>query len=167
MILTLDKSEDINNQSLNKLEKLVSNKNTILLNHASWCGHCNTFMPEWNKLTSENKKVNFIQIENGALQQLQKSNPKLYKRVTPKDGMVYFPMIVVFVVKKTDKPSTKKIYEGERTSGSLQDYIKKQMTTQKTTQKTEKKTKQKGGKSPLKSLHELNQELDELIASLM
>jgi hypothetical protein len=167
MILTLDKKEDVTKQSLNKLEKLVSNNNTILLNHASWCMHCNTFMPNWTKLTSENNKVNFVKIENSALQQLQKENPKLYKRVTPKNGMIYFPMIVVYVMKKTDKPSTKKVYEGNRTSESLQDYINKQMTPQKTPQKTNIKTKLNGGKSPVKSLQELNQELDELIASLM
>lgn len=165
MILALDRSEDVTKQSINKLEKLVSKGNSIVLNHASWCGHCNTFMPEWIKLTAENKKTNFVQIENEALKKIQKENPKLYKRLTPKDGMIYFPMIVIFVMKNKDKPSTKKIYEGNRTSESLQDYIKKHMTAPKTAEKS--KIKQVGGKNPLKSLHELNKELDELITSLM
>ena len=183
MLLTLNKTDDVNPTSLKKLEKIVSMGNTMLLNHATWCGHCNVFLPQWQKLTTDVKKVNFVQIENDALQQIKKENLKLYKRITPKDGMIYFPMVVVFIVKNSDKPSQKKIYEGNRTSESLQTYIKDNMKVQ---------NKQKAGKSSssspsqpqpsskkanvnlktdesygYKSLHQLNVELDELIHSMM
>ena len=129
MILSLEKTDDVNNGSLKKLEKLVSKENTMLLNHATWCGHCHAFASEWEKLTSEGGKgVNFVKIENQALQKIKKENTKLYKRLTPKNGMIYFPMIVVFAIKQSDKPSSKKIYEGARTADSLQTYIQKTMS---------------------------------------
>lgn len=180
MILSLENNADVTQPSLKKLEKLVSTGNTVLLNHASWCGHCSVFKPEWDKLTTESKKnVNFVKIENQALQKLKSENPKLYKRITPKDGMIYFPMIVVFVSKQSDKPSQKKIYDGSRTAVSLQQYLTSNI---KETQKKPKKAPVPRTKatvvstkptlsltsppSGIKSLYDLNRELDELIAQM-
>ncbi len=175
MILALEKAADVHSDSIKKLEKMVSKGNTLLLNHATWCGHCNVFMPEWQKVSSDVKRgVNFVQIENEALQKLKQENSKLYKRVTPKDGMIYFPMVVVFIRKNSDKPSQKKIYEGNRTSQSLRNYINENMretkssktpkskTEKKKTVKQPEKTASQGGFA-YKSLHDLNRELDDLI----
>ena len=191
MILSLDNAAELNATSMKKLEKLVSKGNTMLLNHATWCGHCNTFKPEWDKLTTGAKRnVNFVKIENQVLQRLKDENPKLYKRVTPKDGMIYFPMIVVFVTKQADKPSQKKIYEGDRSSAALSEYLSTNVKDKKVTKKSktpkvakapkavkavkavpikhlqpaiEKPTMSLTSMSGYKSLYDLNRELDALI----
>ena len=178
MILSLDNHDDVNQQSLKKLEKLVSAGNTVLLNHANWCGHCTVFKTEWNKLTTDKKKhVNFVQIENQALQRMKSENPKLYKRITPKDGMIYFPMIFVFV-KNANKPSTKKLYDGTRTAETLRQYLsangkeEKKTPKPKVVRKPATKAIKGDGEKPVmsltaqphyKSLYDLNRELDELI----
>ena len=43
MILSLKSEGDVTDENLRTLDKLVSSNNTILLNHASWCGHCHHF----------------------------------------------------------------------------------------------------------------------------
>ncbi len=122
-ILQLDSASDVTPENMKKLRLLISNKNTVLLNHATWCGHCQMFKPEWEQFkTSVGKNVNVVQIENDALSVL-KQDKQVYKRVTPKDGMVYFPMIIIFVKKNNGTSAEKKIYEGSRTAEDLKEFI--------------------------------------------
>lgn len=178
-ILQLDSAGDVTPTNLKKLESLVSNKTTVLLNHANWCGHCNIFKPQWEEFKKNaGKGVNIVQIESDALTQIQKDN-KIYKRVTPKDGMVYFPMIIIFV-KKDGKASDKKIYDGNRSAADLKTFIdtkvkptssskpkkesvKKTKTGKKTTKKTEKPSVEVN--QPL-SLQKLNNELNAILEQI-
>lgn len=185
MILTLNNASDVNAQSLKKLEKMVSKENTVLLNHATWCGHCHMFRPQWEQFKTNQpfgKSLNIIEVESSALEQI-KQNPKLYKRVVPKDGMVYFPMIVVFV-KKENKASDKKLYEGSRTSEDLKKYLETKIVTTTKAKKsktatTSKRTRTRGAAAPkatanlqesvgssYRSLFDLNKELDSVISQM-
>lgn len=121
--LSLEKAQDLTPANLKKLESLVSKKNTVLLNHADWCGHCQVFKPQWEEFRKKvGKGVNVVQIENGALTELQR-NKTLYKKITPQDGLVYYPMIIVFVKKDSKPNSEKKIYDGNRTATDLKAYV--------------------------------------------
>jgi thiol-disulfide isomerase/thioredoxin len=124
MILSFKNEEDVTDTNLKKLDKLVSNNNTILLNHATWCAHCHHFQPEWKKFKSlaAKNKVNVIDVESSALQKIEQ-NSKLYKKITPKDGMVYFPMIIIFV--KKNKGTIKTFYKGNKTATELSTFIDK------------------------------------------
>jgi thiol-disulfide isomerase/thioredoxin len=180
MILSLNKADDVNTKSLKKLEKLVSTENTVLLNHANWCGHCQMFKPEWDQFKNKGGSgLNVVEIESSALEAL-KSNPKLYKRVTPKDGMVYFPMILVFI-KKENKASDKKVYDGNRSSDGLEQYLhgkvkvtktKKVAATKKVTKKSTKAlAKTEGHVTPapdrhIKSLHDYHRDLDWILNNM-
>jgi thiol-disulfide isomerase/thioredoxin len=196
MILTLNNASDVNAQSLKKLEKLVSKENTVILNHATWCGHCHMFRPQWEQFKTNQpfgKQLNIVEVESSALEQI-KQNQKLYKRVVPKDGMVYFPMIVVFV-KKENKASDKKIYEGSRNSEDLKKYLEGKIVATKATVKKSKKTTtaskgkstsasktrgagtkssasaatanlQESAGSSYRSLFDLNKELDSVISQM-
>lgn len=179
-VLNLDSAEDVSAKNMKLLDTLVSKQNTVVLNHASWCGHCQVFKPEWEVFKNNVcNKVNVVQIENSALTQIQQ-NKRLYKKIVPKDGAVYFPMIVVFI-KKGSKPTTeKKIYDGNRTAMDLKTYIDTKIKPAKTTKGTKLPRKQRsapmaGGAremaSPMShdqalSLVELNRELDAIIAKI-
>lgn len=180
--LNLESVADLTPKNLKKLEDLVSQKNTVLLNHANWCGHCQIFKPEWNEFRQNiGKKVNLVQIENDALSALQK-NKTLYKKVVPKDGVVYFPMIIIFLKKNSKKTSEKKIYDGNRTAFDLKSYIdtkvkvkpvaatKPKVENEKTvtTRKSKKEQTQQPQIDQKKalSLFELNKELDDILAQL-
>lgn len=182
-VLQLDNASDVTPANLKKLESLVSNKTTVLLNHANWCGHCNMFKPQWEEFKKNaGKGVNLVQIESDALTQIQKDN-KIYKRVTPKDGMVYFPMIIIFV-KKDGKASEKKIYDGNRSAADLKTFIDtkvkptssskpKKEPVKKTGKKVTKKTKTEKKEQvpnlesnrPL-SLQKLNNELNAILEQI-
>lgn len=144
-ILQLENTSDITPANIKKLQSLISSKNTILLNYATWCGHCEIFKSEWEQLKkSVGKDINMVQIESDALTKLQQDK-KTYKRVTPKDGMVYFPMIIIFI-KKNGKASEKKIYDGNRSAIDLNEFINSKVkSSTKTTKtlkgKTQRKTK--------------------------
>lgn len=122
MLLNLKDEKDMSPQNMKKLEKMISQENTVLMNHATWCGHCNMFRPEWEQFKQgAGKGVNVVEIESKALDHLKQNN-KLYKKVVSKDGSVYFPMIVVFI-KKGTKPSEKKMYDGNRNAADLKQYV--------------------------------------------
>lgn len=125
MHLVLNNKDDVTPASLKKLKDLVINKNTLLMNHASWCSHCQVFRPEWEQFkdTKESRKVNLVEIEAEALTELQKVDKKTYKRVISNDGVVYFPMIMIFVKKVDAKTSQKKMYEGNRSVQGISEYV--------------------------------------------
>tara|TARA_Y100001970_G_C14252083_1_gene872588 strand:- start:746 stop:1261 length:516 start_codon:yes stop_codon:yes gene_type:complete len=39
------------------LNKIIKNNHTVILYHASWCGHCKTLMPTWNAATKTPMKL--------------------------------------------------------------------------------------------------------------
>jgi thiol-disulfide isomerase/thioredoxin len=179
MHLILNQKEDVTASSLKKLNELVMNKNTVLLNHASWCGHCHVLRPEWNMFKDENvRKVNVVEIEASALEELKKTDKKTYKRVTANDGVVYFPMIMVFVKRADGKTSQKKMYEGNRTAKDIKEYVGKKVKAaapKKTPARLQKQEQQQketehedhnqsiGGSM---SLFTLNRELDMILKRL-
>ena len=136
MLLSLNSKEDLTAANLKKLNNLLYDKNTVVLNHATWCGACSAFKPDWSEF-KKNTKANLVEIESSALEGL-KENQKLYKRVTPKDNSVYFPMIIVFIKKET-KASAKKLYEGSRNASEIQNYVSMKTQKPKTT-KSKKST---------------------------
>lgn len=123
MNFSLDNVNQVNPQVLNKISKVTRDKSspihTISLIHATWCGHCNVFKPEWEKIR-KSKKFNTISIESSAVDKVKSKNPKLMERISKKEG-IYFPMIYLFI-KKGDKIE-KKLYEGNRSAEDIFKYI--------------------------------------------
>lgn len=172
MKLSFNTKQDVTAQNLTKLNKLLFKENTVVLNHATWCGHCQMFKPQWDEFKQRvSKKVNVVEVEADALEAL-KSNQKVYKRIVSKDGMVYFPMIIVFVKKGDTSSSEKKLYEGNRNANDLQSYIESKVKVTKPSAKNIKKTKgnnlahMDSMKTSKLSLHELHNELDKILKQL-
>lgn len=170
--LEFSSAEDVTAKKLKLLEDIAHNDNTVVLHHANWCGHCQVFKPEWELFKKGNKKVNIVSIESGALNKLRENN-KLYKRLTPKTGGMYFPMIVVYL-KKQEALSMKKFYNGDRSATELSKYIDSHIKLQNNKKVRNVKVggtevvNQSGSESIKKqmSLTELNNELDRIIAEL-
>lgn len=62
-----EESFQIKSSSNKKIENMTnqSNKGTIILFYADWCGHCKTFKPSWDKIKYQYKnKYNFREIEH-------------------------------------------------------------------------------------------------------
>jgi len=168
MILSLNSEADINPQNIKKLENLTSQKNTVLFVNANWCGHCQSFKPQWEQFkTSMGSKVNFMEIESTALGKL-KDHKKVYKTVTPKDGAVYFPMIIMYFKKGTK--CEKSLYEGNRDVESLKKSVNSKL---KESKKIDKKIPKTKSEKTLKhepfqnnkflSLLDLNRELENVL----
>lgn len=173
MILSFENESDVNANNLKKLERYTHEENTILLNKASWCSHCQSFLPKWNELKSQMPHINFVEIENTAHQQIGQTNSKLYKRVSGPNGQMYFPMIIVFL-KNKKKQSSKQLYEGSREIGDLKSYINSKIKLIKSTKKTSSinpKTPVKHNNTPMDkpylSLMQFNKELDGIINKIV
>lgn len=110
--------------NLAKLTKLVNSENTVVFIHATWCGHCQVFKPEWETFKAHNKgKFNVVEIESAALDAIKLKSPRVYKKIVPTDGSVYFPMIF-FMSKRSAATATKKhMYNGSRISTDLTKFV--------------------------------------------
>ena len=62
----------------------INNKDTIILFHANWCGHCKTLMPIWKefktKINTEEYNIIEIESENSFVQKIKilKGYPTIY-----------------------------------------------------------------------------------------
>lgn len=122
MKLEFKDEKDFTAAKLSKFEDCLTRKNAVVLIHAEWCGHCHALRPEFTAFKSKTKHHVF-EIESNALGHLEKY-PKIFKRITPKDGSLYFPMIVLFIKRRDGKRSQKKIHGGERTQDALEKAFK-------------------------------------------
>jgi thiol-disulfide isomerase/thioredoxin len=143
-----------------KLDQLLE-QDSIVWNHATWCGHCVNMEDEWNNLKSDQKikrEFNVISVESKALEHPKiQNNPILLQKLTKKEGaerVSYFPLIFVFVLH--GKHVFKKTHEGDRTSSAMKETLEefKKLKTKSSKSKKSQKAKkekpqkaQKGGES--------------------
>lgn len=116
-------------KDIKSLKEKLKQKNSVVLVHATWCGHCQVFEPEWKKLVSrfgknsKGKGVQFFSIESEVYNKIAESDPKFSTRLTKtaSSPQMYFPKIMLFT--KGEKAIRRKVYEGARTADDLQKYI--------------------------------------------
>lgn len=130
--LVLNEENLINDSNILKIKNLLSNKNNkniLLLNYATWCGHCNVFKPEWDLLKQDKKLKNtlFIEIESVALNKINSIDKKLYNRLIPSNKSVYFPMVVMYFKDKDTNKTLKTIYDGINSKQAIEDFVSKKL----------------------------------------
>lgn len=124
MKLEFKQESDVTASKLKKFEDVLDNRTTVVLHHSEYCGHCIAMRDEFNKFKSETKH-HVVEIEGGALSKVSQ-NKKIYSKVGPKDGQMYFPMILVFIRRETMVTPKKIEYQGPRTAEGLSGFIKEQ-----------------------------------------
>jgi thiol-disulfide isomerase/thioredoxin len=122
----MPRKDVVTTKDIASLKDKIRSKNTVLLIHATWCGHCQIFKPEWEKLVSgnsKNKKIQLLSIESEVFQKLREKDPKLadYLSKTTSSPQLYFPKIMIF--SKGDKSIRRSVYEETRSANDLQDFI--------------------------------------------
>lgn len=105
----------ITKSNIEELKKMKHSKTPMVcLIHAEWCGNCVVMKPEWQKL-QKMKTLNTASVESSHLDDFKSDSTG--KTFLPKDGQLYFPMIIISICGKMHK------YEGERTAVAIQEFI--------------------------------------------
>ena len=98
-----DDTFDDNNKT-NDNNKKNDTKNTLVLYHAEWCGHCKNFLPTWREFVKQHPEIKTEDIEC--------SNNKC-------ENIEGFPTVILF------KDNQQIQYNGERTIDGLYNFIQK------------------------------------------
>lgn len=97
----------------------------VVLVWASWCPHCVTLKPNWNKFrNSVDKRINVIEIESQNLDKIRDKNKALFKKLYSDENRVFYPMIKSFSNNKG------RVYEDERTSKAMKSFFEKDLVTE-------------------------------------
>jgi thiol-disulfide isomerase/thioredoxin len=94
---------------------------TVGLVHANWCGHCQSLMPEWDKMEHNIKnnpkldtKCNVVKIES---QDINNELPKYESMINEKIPVDGYPTIFLIKNNKMEK------YDGERSSKAIGGWV--------------------------------------------
>lgn len=121
MKLSFKSESDFTGANVKKFENALQNT-SVLLHHANFCWHCQAMRGEFEKYKSQ-VKHDIVEVESAALDKLRQY-PTIYKKATPSDGSMYFPMIMVFIRSKNANPK-RYVYKGPRTSEDLNAFVEK------------------------------------------
>jgi len=133
---------DMNDTNVNKFNELSKKGNSILIFHASWCGHCQRLDSIWGNLINRLKSENL----EGLLGRVEEKEMKLVE--VEKDIRGY-PTIRVY-----NNGIKEKDYEGSRELEQLFAFIKETMATSEKSQrkhsikKKRRKSKRRRRKKP-------------------
>lgn len=115
---------DMNDSNVNKFNELSKKGKSILIFHASWCGHCQRLDSIWGNLINRLKSENL----EGLLGRVEEKEMKLVE--VEKDIRGY-PTIRVY-----NNGIKEKDYEGSRELEQLFAFIKETMATSEKSQRT-------------------------------
>lgn len=90
------------------LQAEIENKDVLVFFYADWCGHCQSFKPEWEKLEKEVDKSEGIDIELVKVNCGDAENPA-HKKIMSTYSVQGYPTI-----KKIDAAGNASEYKGER-----------------------------------------------------
>lgn len=120
--LAFEHEKHFTDNNLKMFHNSLGSKTSIVLMHSKMCGHCIVMRPQFEEYKKK-ARHDVFEFEGSTLSKLQQY-PALYKRVTPEDGSMYFPMIFIFVIVKGMAKPKRFVYEGERTSKALGEFVK-------------------------------------------
>lgn len=96
----------------------MSKSANITLYHATWCGHCKTFMPEWDKLIKQ--KLDGITYNSYEAEQIEAQNATINGK--PLAG---FPTIKITLI--NDGKKTEIDYMGKRRADEITNFISEKL----------------------------------------
>ena len=98
-------------------ETEIANKNGLVLFYADWCGHCKSFMPQWDELSTE------IDGKGGDIKIMKVNCGEPTKNSVHKGLMEKFDIKGYPTIKKIDSSGTVTEYEGERSKSKILEYL--------------------------------------------
>ena len=98
--------------SAETLQSEIKDKDALVLFYAEWCGHCKSFMKDWDSIGEEVNGTKLVKINCG-----EAENPQ-HEKVRTDYSIAGYPTI-----KKIDATGNITEYEGERTIDAIKKFL--------------------------------------------
>jgi thiol-disulfide isomerase/thioredoxin len=139
--------KNINSQNANNIINKTKTSNILVYYYASWCGYCQAFSTEWNKINkhiTDNNICDVAEIESDELQHVKplqshfKGFPSLvlYTKseiIKPKNNNGLLNMFMMNTNNGPKLPKNAIKYDGERTLASVVEFLNKHLNTPEST----------------------------------
>jgi thiol-disulfide isomerase/thioredoxin len=70
MRLIFNLPADITSDKIRLLKSQYGKRTIVVLVHASWCGHCTAFRPDWNRFCASRPELLVVELESDAMERL-------------------------------------------------------------------------------------------------
>lgn len=162
--------KDINSQNANNIINKTKTSNILVYYYASWCGYCQAFSTEWNKINkhiTDNNICDVAEIESDELQYVKplqshfKGFPSLvlYTKseiIKPKNNTGLLNMFMMNANNGPKLPKNAIKYDGERTLSSVTEFLNKHLNTPESTNKPKATTNKQFKAKPLNKRNKMN-----------
>ena len=103
--------------SADDFEETVDGQNSMVLFYADWCGHCKTFLPEWDQFSSSWNNDSQHDVKLMKVDCSKPSENKSQEALMKKYNIKGYPTILTF------KDGQASEYNGKRDNASLTSYL--------------------------------------------
>lgn len=131
MRLILNMPADITPEKIRLLKSQYGKRTIVVLVHASWCGHCTAFRPDWNRFCASRPELLLVELESDAIERLAAYDAEAFSLLAR--DVRGFP--TVFMYRKGIRPA-RVPFEEERSVKGLTKFVKETPSAVKKTAST-------------------------------
>ena len=119
MRLILNAPVDITPEKIRLLKSQYGKQTIVVLVHASWCGHCTAFRPDWNRFCASKPDVLLVELEVDTFERLAAYDAEAFSLLAR--DVTGFPTIFMY---RTGVRPVRVPFDKQRSVEGLKEFVK-------------------------------------------
>lgn len=119
MRLILNMPADITLEKIRLLKSQYGKRTIVVLVHASWCGHCTAFRPDWNRFCASRPELLLVELESAAIERLAAYDADAFSLLAR--DVTGFPTVFMY---RTGARPARVPFDKQRSVEGLKEFVK-------------------------------------------
>ena len=120
MRLILNMPADVTPEKIRLLKSKYGKQTIVVLVHASWCGHCTAFRPDWNRFCESRPELLLVELESDAIERLAAYDAEAFSLLAR--DVTGFPTVFMY---RTGVRPTRVPFDKQRSVDGLKEFVGK------------------------------------------